>query len=181
MRMFMFIRLRPSSHSEDGTVIAYFDREDQAKLSAKKLARELESVSCSYFGRKVKVLCCDSEYGALDDARGLLSSYGANDVEEVDSYQELTIQVTLPLRITSAAIPLVLDQNTAELLQNLYDACPEPTREETKTKTVLTFRYKGPTIYMKFAFRKAGKPSEELWFNNDPRPVPPNFKITGLV
>jgi len=179
--MFMFIHLRPSSHSEDGTVIASFDRRDQAKLCAEKLARKLECASCSSFNRKVKVKCGDCDYGTLDVAMKLLKGYGAKRIEEVGSYQELTIQVTLPPRITIAATPLVLDQNTAELLQNLYEACPAPTRKETETKTVLTFKYKGPTIYLNFMFKRVEAPFGELWFKHNPKPVPKNFKIAGLI
>lgn len=172
--------LRPSSHSEDGTIVAIFDSGDQAESCAKRLARVLKRASCSAFGNKVKVECLNCEHGTLCRAKRILKRGGAKRIKEVDSYQELVISVVLPRGMTVATAPLVLDRDVADILRFLYLKCPPPSREEREDCVILTFVYAGEAIYTRF--KRGGTPVEELWISNtESRLVPGNFRITGLI
>ena len=178
----LIIKFRPSSHSEDGTIVATFEKREVAKKALEKLDQVLQCASCSVFKKKVKVKCGDCEYGTLDRATHILVRFGAKSVEEVGSYQELTITVTLPPKVTIETSPLVLDKNTASIIKELVAICPRPKQKMTEKETVYTFKYSGPSIFMPLLFVQSESPRGTLWIRgNQTHPIPESITITGLI
>jgi hypothetical protein len=133
------VKFRPSSHSEDGTIIATFADEKQAKAVAKRLRRYgARQLSC-----RVGVSCSDAEYGTIERVNRIFDKCDAEEVEQDDMYQELIIEVTLPIGVPLNAVPLVVDPETAEIITKLTRWRGKPEEKLTQQSRKLIYRYEG--------------------------------------
>jgi hypothetical protein len=171
------VKFRPSSHSEDGTIVATF-------ANAKQAAQAAKHVQC-YGGRrldnKVKVECCNGEYGTLQHAEDILRGYAPLKIEDLDDYQDLTIEVTLPRGITEEAAPLIINDNTLRIIRGLRRRCGKPQIIDGKKTRKMVFHYVGEdTIYYKSSYETAHQKFGEFWLDET---IPSNnmFRVRGLV
>jgi alpha-L-fucosidase len=169
------IKFRPSSHSEDGTIIATFSNEKRAKEVVKRLKR----YGARQLGCRVGVSCSDAEYGTIERVDEVFSEYDAEDVEQYDMYQELIIEVTLPIGVPLSAVPLVVDRETAEIIVKLTKWLGKPEEKLTRQSKKLIYRYEGE----KYVYAKYGvnfEPFGVLYINGKRTLLTKAVKVRGL-
>ena len=170
------IKFRPSSHSEDGTIVAVFEDKEVARSVANKIRR----LGGTLWENKLMVSGSSLNYGTLREAEAIFQEAGAKSISKPKHHQELIIRVCLPTGITEDAIPLVLDSNTLKLLQELTKACGKPQREVRGKTTVLTFHYCADRkIY--YPFKHPDNPYGVFRLSQQNFPVTKTFKIKGLI
>jgi hypothetical protein len=138
----LVLKFRPSSHSEDGTVVAEFpDRKAATKAVAK--------FGGSRFGNKMGVTFDNGEYGTMDEAADKLEIAGALGVKQYYSYQELTVTITVPTGSTLGSLAVVIGAELATILKELTRLCKEPTTTVKGNTKTLIFKYAGESIFSK--------------------------------
>jgi len=172
------IKFRPSSHSEDGTVVATFNDETEARHAAKKLGNYARH---KRVGCMVRVHCHGGNHGTLRKASNIFYRAGAKTVEHFDdNYQELTIEITLPKGATLETFIFLADADTANIIRQLTKTCPPPKQTLGKT-TKITFNYKGKQIYLKKGYRWEKAPYGLFLLGNHRISLTKTFKFKGLV
>jgi len=170
------IKFRPSSHSEDGTIVAVFDD----KKTARSIAGKIRHLGGTLWENKLMVSGCSLNYGTLREAEAIFLDAGAKSISKPERHQELIICVYLPTGITDDAIPLVLDSNTAKLLQELMKICDKPQRKVKGKTTILTFNYCADCkIY--YPFKQPRHPYGLFRLAQQNFSVTKAFKIKGLI
>lgn len=168
------VRFRPSSHSEDGTVVAVFKSEAAAKRAAAQCGGR-------HFGRKVKFFASNAEYGTLNRVSDSMWKAGAEKVFRYLHYQELIIEVRLPAGVRRETIPLVCDSDTAAIIRHLEALCGKPEEVVTRRSRKLIFRYAGDKRIFRRASKRWGPPRDEFWFDDKVYYPSKAFRVRGLV
>ena len=159
VRIFLF-RFRPSSHSDEWTIVATYPDKRKAEKAYRKLERLLEDMeeneseyetdwspgdaNCWLNGREVFFTVYTSGY--LDDVLSVLEKFNPEKTEYYRNYQELIIRVRVPRGSTVESLALI-DEEEAKALKWLTEKCGEPKVEEDGDEQLLTFNYKGEGIY----------------------------------
>jgi len=171
------IKFRPSSHSEDGTIIATFPNEKRAKEVAKRLKRYgARRLDC-----RVGVSCSDAEYGTIEQVDEIFDKYNAEDVEQYDMYQELIIEVTLPIEMPLSVVPLIVDRETAEIIVKLTRWLGKPEEKLTRQSKKLIYRYEGEKyVYAKYRVKVKLEPFGVLYIRGKRTPLTRAVKVRGL-
>jgi hypothetical protein len=107
---------------------------------------------------------CHRPEGTLDWLKDLIAKKGPLKIEVYDAYQELTITVQCPRGLSVKTTPLILDAETAELLNRLYPLC--------KTKKI-----RNETIILKYAGERIFGDGEFIFTDYDGIPVPPSVTV----
>jgi hypothetical protein len=168
---------RPSSHSEDGTIVATFKNKEEARKAAKKLSDEApgsDDFSCSLSENRLILYLCDAEYGTMGTITERLEDF-AEDIREYNQYQELTIEVCLPNKSTLAHLPLVLDRDSLEIVLWLLKTGKPETRQ-SKDSYTMVFSYCGEGIYE--SQENSFSEKEVLIINNREREIGPNITVS---
>jgi len=169
------IKFRPSSHSEDGTIVATFSNEERAKEVAKRLKRYgARRLDC-----RVGVSCSDAEYGTLDRVNNIFNECDAEDMEQYDLYQEFIIEVTLPIGVPFSAVPLIVDRETAEIIAKLTRWLGKPEEKLTRRSKKLIYRYEGEEYVYSSHFSEL-EPFGVLYIRNKRTPLTRAVKVRGL-
>jgi hypothetical protein len=165
----IIVRFRPSSHSDDGTLIATFKNAAEAK----KVAERIDTVPLKGKKNKVVLVFNNELEGSIDWYTKRLKSLGAIRTKYYMRYEELVIRVFLPLGITKAMLPLVVNVETFEILRELRKRCPEQSIKEFKTKKglVLRFKYEGEGLLDRCGTVLSFDHSKEV-------SIPNNVKVT---
>jgi len=159
MRVFLF-KLRPSSHSEDLTLIATFGSEERAEKaydSLKSLLGDMDQEPEKYVVdwspdeadvelRGNEILFSVYTAGDLDDVEDVLREL-AEKVECFTGYQELVIEAEVPKGLTPESAMLVLDADEAEAVRKLTELCGRPEVSKDGDKQFFVWLYKGDRLY----------------------------------
>lgn len=164
------IHFRPSSHSEDGTIIATFKTQEQAKAAVRKV----KHFGARRLNRRVAVTCLNGEYGTIEKSKKILTKLHPVHLKESDDcYQELAIEATFPKGATLETAQLMLNQEDLKILRGLIQECGQPEIVNTKRKTMLRFRHK--SCEMLFSKRY-----DQFWLGYEQVSVTKTFKVKGI-
>ncbi len=161
MNWYVF-RFRPSSHSDNYTVIATYRSDRVAEKVKEALLKMLEDMRRNPESYDTD---WDPDEAAVwrDGNHVMFEVYTAGYLEDVDAllrkvakpqsiecyvnYQELTICVSVPKGLSVEAAMLVLDRDEAEAVKWLTENCGKPEIEENEKERILKWFYKGDEIY----------------------------------
>ena len=161
---FYVFKFRPSSHSDDYTLIATYKsvvRAEKVEKTLKKLLKDMKDHSNDYdtdwspdeahvsVSRK-KVWFEVYTAGYLDDVESVLRKTAVpEEVECYRDYQELTVRVTVPKDLTPESAMLILDKDEAEAIKWFKENCGEPKVVECGDgiRQTLEWFYSGEGIY----------------------------------
>jgi hypothetical protein len=171
------VNFRPSSHSEDGTIIATFKTQKHAVEALRKLKR----FRAKRLGRRVAVACLSAEYGTLKKSRRILNKLNPVSIENIDDYhQEIIIEATVPSGTTVETAQLLLDQKDIQILNGLIKECGKPECVTTKQKTIIRFKSTNTEVlfanWNPFPNEKYG----HFWLGSKQVPATKTFKVKGL-
>jgi len=168
------IYFRPSSHSDDGTVVATFKNAAEAK----KVAEQINS-----FHKKNRVILIfnNEPEGTIDHYTKRLKQLGATKAEYYMCYEKLIVHVTLPIGVNEETIPLVVNTETSVILKELRRLCPKPQIKKTKNQqwVTLEFRYEGEGLLA--ACGTVLSFDNPLGRYNKEVAIPANVKVTVLT
>jgi len=165
----ILVNFRPSSHSEDYTVVADFENEKRAKKVAAKL--HTRSVKNQVITRTSCVYLADAEEVERD-----LEKAGARKTQILNSYQKLLIKIATPEGAQEEVLPLFLSMAMVEVLKILKKVCKKPREEKKGGRTSLVFRYVGERIFYRDE-RKRGI----FFFGGQDFPVDENVQVKILL
>lgn len=139
--LFCVFKFRPSSHSEDYTVIAkYQTDEDAAKAQKavaellKKMETEPEKYDADWSPDDAQISTAGSQVsfevysaGYLDDVEAALQEVATPEsLNSYSNYQEVTISVKIPKGLTPQTAMLVLDPDEAKAIKWLKENIGDP-------------------------------------------------------
>jgi hypothetical protein len=161
---------RPSSHSDNYTVVADFQNEK----AAKKVATELhdKSVKNQVISRVTGVYLVEAEEIEED-----LKKAGAIKTQILTSYQKLLIRISAPEGAREELLPLFLSHATIEVLRTLRKLCKKPVEEKKDGKTCLVFRYVGERIF----YRDERSKRTIFFFGSQDFPTDENVQVKVLL
>lgn len=160
MHVFKF---RPSSHSDDYTVIASFNSLQDASLAFSALEIMLEDMrnnpedySADWSPDEASVCVNEDKRrlrfdvnsgGYLSEVVNLMMKVGASKIEVYKYYQKLTISLEVPAGIPLETITLILDEEEVEAMRWLLENCGRPAVEEDGEVWRYVWTYAGDGIY----------------------------------
>jgi len=156
-------KFRPSSHSDDYTIIATYKDMKKAEKVKKALERLLKDMEENEDDYDVD-WSPDEAYVSLDGNRVWFEVYTAGYLDDVESvirkvakpeniecyanYQEITVRVRIPEDLTIESAMLVLDKEEAEAIKWFRENCGEPEVKNCGDGTqILEWFYSGDEIY----------------------------------
>ncbi|MGD6805815.1 MAG: hypothetical protein ACQCN4_02525 [Candidatus Bathyarchaeia archaeon] len=155
-------KFRPSSHSEDYTIIAsYQTDEDAAKAQKavdellKDMEKQPENYDTDWSPDEAQVSTCGNQVsfavysaGSLDDVESALQKEAEPEsLNCYTNYQELTIMVKVPKGLTPQSAILVLDTAEAEAIKWLTEHIGNPKITEEENEQTYEWFYAGDEIY----------------------------------
>ncbi|MEM4143915.1 MAG: hypothetical protein QW445_07260 [Candidatus Bathyarchaeia archaeon] len=152
----MFFKLRPSSHSDDYTIIAKYQSKKDCQTVYKKLQRLLQHMKtkndCDWspdeaYVNKDDLVITFGVYtaGYLDEVEDILGAK-ASDIQTYCNYQELEIEVELPAPSLEASA-LAFSNEELKLIAWLKKHVSEPKIEKDGDCWVAKWFYAGDAIY----------------------------------
>jgi len=152
---------RPSSHSEDYTLIATFEKIEDAKRAATSMKRFLKDManlsekhhvdwrpSDAILLREKKVVTFTVyTAGDLKDPVAVLKEWNPKKLEVYENYQELRATVSLPSGMSVETAALVLGRDDAEMIRWFTKHVGKPKVKKNEKTQTLTWTYKGDWIY----------------------------------
>ena len=168
------LKFRPSSHSDDYTMIATYKDEQTAEKVGKVLRKLVEDMkkrddydidwnpdetTINVDGKQVWFEVYTAGY--LDDVESVLRKVAApENVECYKDYQELTVRATVPKGLTPETSMIVLDREEAEAIKWFNEECGKPTVTDCEDgkHQVFEWHYEGEgisdnsTLYVGFEF-----------------------------
>jgi len=156
-------RFRPSSHSEDFTVIATYksvEKAEKVERALKDLLEDMEEHPDDYDidwspdeayvsleGNKVRFEVYTAGY--LSDVESVIKKVAKPEtIEWYRDYQEITVRVRVPKGLTVESAMLVLDREEAEAIKWFRENCGEPKVIDCGDGTqLLEWFYRGDGIY----------------------------------
>ena len=162
LKVYVF-KFRPSSHSDDFTLIAAYKdakRAEKVKKALERLLRDMEENMDDYEADWSP----DEAHVSLDGDRVWFEVYTAGYLDDVESvirkvakpesveyylnYQEITVRVRIPEGLTIESAMLVLDREEAEAIRWFRENCGEPRVEDCGGGyQLLEWFYSGDEIY----------------------------------
>lgn len=152
---------RPSSHSEDYTLIATFEKIEDAKRATASMKRFLKDManlsekhpvdwrpSDAILLREKKVVTFTVyTAGDLNDPAAVLEEWNPKKLEVYENYQDLRVTVTLPRGMSIEAAALILGRDDAEMIRWFTKHVGKPKVKIDEKVQLLTWTYKGDWIY----------------------------------
>jgi hypothetical protein len=140
------VSFRPSSHSEDGTIVATFKSEEEAKAAAKKL----ELVGDKQKKRHKNLVLVgfwNADFGTIPPVAQALKNLGAAQTRVYNAYQELTVEFEFPLDVPPKMLPLLFDADSLGIWNWFSQQCQ---KQEFKRggKQIIQFFYCGDAVYL---------------------------------
>lgn len=159
---FHVLKFRPSSHSEDYTIIATYENKSDAENVEEALLKMLGDMKKNMDGYDTD-WSPDEAYVSSDGERVIFEVYSAGYLEDVESvlrkvakpveldcytnYQRLEISVSVPSGVTPESALLILGKKEAEALRWLLKYCGKPQIEDSGKRGVFKWYYEGDGIY----------------------------------
>jgi len=138
------IKIRPSSHSADYTVVCTLPTLQQAREVAKTQhsPRKEKQVFLGYY-------LAEGYQKELEDnvRRNIFNNDPKIVLKAYERLQQLKISITIPKRATENVLPLITTEEGAQLIKKLKTLCPPPTRTQLRSGEKLTFQYFGEMVY----------------------------------
>jgi len=161
-KLYIF-KFRPSSHSDDFTLIATYKDAEKAEKVKRALERLLKDMEENIDDYEVD-WSPDNAHVSLDGNRVWFEVYTAGYLDDVESvirkvakpeniecytnYQEITVRVRIPKGLTAESAMLVLDKEEAEAIRWFRENCGEPETMDCGDGTqILEWFYSGNEIY----------------------------------
>jgi hypothetical protein len=152
---------RPSSHSDDYSLIATFETVETAKRAMAAVGRLLKNMVDSskgyhadwmpdearLFRQKEVVTFAVNTAGDLKYPVAALKQWTPKKLEEYINYQELRVTVTLPLGMNAKTAALILGRDDVEMIRWLTKHAGKPQVKTEEKSQTLTWTYKGGGIY----------------------------------
>jgi len=155
------LKFRPSSHSDDITLIAYYKTDkkaDKAEQVMQRLIKDMKQLDHDYEldwdpdeanvsvnGDQVVFEVYTAGY--LEDVYVTLVKTGATKIEAFQDYQEVTIQLVVPLKASMETLPLLLKNDDVALMKWLTETCGQPKIIKEENQTKIEWFYRGDYIY----------------------------------
>jgi hypothetical protein len=174
------LKLRPSSHSDDYTIIATYRDKRAARKVGDALERLLgdmkqhtdeydtdwspEEASVQVVGERVWFEVYTAGY--MDDVESVLRKVAVpKEVECYRNHQELKVRVNVPIGLNMETAALILDKDEAQALKWFREVCGEPKVEDCGdgAHQILEWSYEGDeiycddTLYLGFEFSLEGR------------------------
>jgi hypothetical protein len=162
-KIVVLFKFRPSSHSEDYTLIATYQTVEEAgkaQAALDKLLKDMEehpeSYDTDWSPNEAQVSASGNQVtfevysaGYLDDAESVLNNAANPEkMECYTNYQELTITVKLPKGLTPQTAMLVLDKEEAEAIKWFTEKIGDPKIAEGEDgEQTYEWFYSGDEIY----------------------------------
>jgi hypothetical protein len=157
----MKIKFRPSSHSDDVTLVATYAKPETANKAAQLLEKFLAEVKANpnahhldwgpddaeAFTHGNRLLFNVYTAGYLDEVDAIINGLKPEKVGEFIDFQEVEIEVTLPKGLTKKVTPLVLTAEEAEVIRWLKKEVGTPQTETVGEQEKLKWTYSGSGIY----------------------------------
>jgi len=140
------VSFRPSSHSDDGTIVAMFKSEKEAKTAAKKLEMVGDKQKKQH-KNLVLVGFWNADFGTIPPIVQELKKLGATQTRVYDSYQELTVEFEFPLDVSPKMLPLLFDADSLGIWNWFSKRCKKQTFKRNG-KQIVQFFYCGDTVYL---------------------------------
>ncbi|MCL1970107.1 MAG: hypothetical protein FWF66_01395 [Candidatus Bathyarchaeota archaeon] len=160
--LFYVFKFRPSSHSEEYSIIANYPSKQQATQAQKTVEQLLEDMAKNPSNYKVDWSPDEAELLTWDD-KVSFRVYTAGYLENIETalqekakpstinyhvnYQELTISVKLPKNLTLQAASLVLDREQVKAIEWLNNNIGSPKITQTKDSETYVWVYDGDELY----------------------------------
>lgn len=160
------IKLRPSSHSGDYTVMATYRDENSAELARGKLSNLVQRLACAqtFMEKKVDIdwnaseatcrrtrktvyLTANTDGTFFGEVEQVLRDEGSKEVQTLEDYQELVVSIKVQPEVTLDALSLLLPKDDAQALAWLVAECGRPEERVTKGGKLLSWEYCGGEIY----------------------------------
>lgn len=159
---FYVLKFRPSSHSEDYTIIAAYGSRRDAEKVEEALLNMLEDMKQNMDSYDTD-WSPDEAYVSSEGERVIFEVYSAGYLEDVESvlkkvakpvevegytnYQRLEISVSVPEGVTPESALLILGKKEAEALRWLLKHCGKPDIADSGKRRVFRWHYEGDGIY----------------------------------
>jgi len=159
---FFLFKFRPSSHSEDFTLIATYSSHEKAAVVEEALKRLLEDMEeylddyktdwdpsdAKVFRDGNKVWFEVYTAGYLGDVESVMLKGGAEKIDCYRYYQELAVRVKVPSGLTPEVAVLIGDKDEAEAVRWFMENCGKPKIVENGgDDELLEWFYEGDGIY----------------------------------
>jgi hypothetical protein len=139
------VKLRPSGHSDDFTVVAEFREPKEARRQKNLLKKD--AVEGKVHGSKfITGLWCSYRQDA-EAVASTLTKHGASSAQIYSSYQELTVSFSLPKGAGDKVIPLILTNDEVAIYRRLIKICGKPKAKHCKNGERRVFKYEGERIF----------------------------------
>ena len=136
----MKIKLKPSSHSYDYTIVGIFPNEQVARQKAEK-------ADLPQKGRKLFMVLSQATIAEADSAVREMDKLEPDKIEVYTIYQELEIKVEVPIGTDLETLPLFLPASDVALLRTLINLCGKPTKIANGIYEKWIVHYSGEKIF----------------------------------
>jgi len=137
----LYILFKPSSHSDDHTIIATFKTNQQARCAAGYIRQQ-----AMVEGKKVTVALHNAEYGTTESVEKTLKQFNPQELEAYNVYQELEITAKVIVGASPETLHLITSDDMATILIELLKKCPVKITHKGKFDQ-WTFHYRGEGIF----------------------------------
>jgi hypothetical protein len=180
------IKFRPSSHSEDYTLIATYKTKAAAKGAFSGVERLLEDMntnpsdyntdwgpeSAEVSLKGEQVIFSVYSGGSPDDVEAVMKKFKPAKIREYEGFQEIRVTVKIPLKLTMKSAELVLDKQELQVIKWLKKEVGKPDVEVDGEQQSLIWEYRGNGI---FDYNEITIPDCELDLDEHP-----NWKVEYL-
>jgi hypothetical protein len=152
------IKFRPSSHSDNYTVIATYKDSKTAEKAHEKLRKFVENLPedapvdwgpdeacCSLDGNTVR-FDVDTA-GDTNDVECILQSEAPTALQVTADYQEVDVSLQVKKSVTIESLPLILSKTEAAAFAHMVRLCGRPAEEMHGDTKILRWTYRGESIY----------------------------------
>jgi hypothetical protein len=164
-------KFRPSSHSDDSTIVAVFKTNQQAQDIADRLEQQ-----ATVNGKKLTVVTSNAEYGTSKNVETTLRRFKPQALEVYEYYQELKVMVKVVAGASPDALPLIMPTAVTTILVELLKRCPVEIAHKGKFDQ-WTFHYRGEGIFFGFYGNTA---QEAFEFDETSIPLPKGIHVQVL-
>jgi len=180
------MKFRPSSHSEDYTLIATYKTKAAAKGAFSGVERLLEDMntnpddyntdwspeSAEVSLKAGQVIFSVYSGGSPEDVEAVMKKFKPAKLKEYEGFQEVRVTVKIPLKLTMKSAELVLDKQELQVIKWLKKEVGKPEVEVDGEQQSLIWEYRGNGI---FDYNEITIPNCELDLDGHP-----NWKVEYL-
>ena len=161
MRFYAF-KFRPSSHSDDYTIIATYGSEEDAEKVANKISEMLRDMEnrmddydvdwapsdARFYSDGKRVVFTVYTAGYLSDVEALMMKVAKpQEIKYYQNYQELMIAAAVPRDLPVEAALVVQGDEEAEAIKWLIENCGKPVVADAGDRRILKWFYCGDGIF----------------------------------